>query len=120
MWCGDSCLNQCDSIQSSPNVLRVFLEVLTHILNVLFKGILLLRFLLALYGPSNIVCPLYPCVKDMPVHNCGYLRQHVLDKGHAVFWLMVEPFYRSTAISIDTGQWSLPSTSGCICARVIA
>lgn len=41
--------------------------------NVLFKGILLERILLALSGPDTIVCPLGMCVKDIHVDNWGKL-----------------------------------------------
>jgi hypothetical protein len=59
------------------------LEVILLILNELFKGYLqgsnlkcllgfeLWRFLLALSGPDDIICPIENSVKDRVVHNCA-------------------------------------------------
>ncbi len=63
---------------------RVFLEVLTQILNDLFKGYLQnaglncfsaesWRHLLALSGPAYILCPIEVCVKDIVVDMWGKL-----------------------------------------------
>ena len=56
-----------------------FLEVILNcFLNELFKGKPSWCFLLALYGPSPIVCPLEYCVKDTCRLSCGQLKIFVL------------------------------------------